>query len=80
MAAGFGCTVEVRYRGEGANREASRVAGVEEELTGATDMVGTRRRPRNKPENGWRLSSSGARMVRGRCWGSASARMREERE
>jgi hypothetical protein len=33
-----------------------------------------------RDHGGWRRSSSGSRAVQGRCWGSASARMREEGE
>jgi hypothetical protein len=39
-----------RQRGKGANRGVSQVASVEAELTGATDMVGTRRWPQNRSE------------------------------
>jgi hypothetical protein len=39
-----------KIKGELANGGVSRVAGVEMELTAATDMAGTRRQPQNKPE------------------------------
>jgi hypothetical protein len=59
----------------------SRFVGVEAKLIGATDTAGTQRRPRNKPET--TADGGGAplvRVVRGGCWSSASARVREEGE
>jgi hypothetical protein len=41
---------QIDIEGEGANRGAYRVAGVEAKLTRVTDMAGTRWWPRNKSE------------------------------
>jgi hypothetical protein len=55
--------------GEGANRGVSRVAGVEAELTGATNIVGTRRRARNRPKT----TADGGGAPRVRAWTRAGA-------
>jgi hypothetical protein len=62
-----------RLERKGANQGVSRVVGIKAELTGATDMVGTRRWSRNRPET--TEDSGGARWVRER--GEASVEVRE---
>jgi hypothetical protein len=62
--------------GEGANRGASQVTGVEAKFTGAKDTTGTRRRPRNMPET--TADRSGVSLVRAWCeTGAGVLRVRE---
>jgi hypothetical protein len=56
---------KIEIEGEEMNRGVSRVAGVEAELTGATNMAGTRRRPQNGPET--TADGSGAPQVHAWC-------------
>jgi hypothetical protein len=51
--------------GEGANRGASLVTGIEAKLTGAKDTTGTPRRPRNMPET--TTDRGGVSLVRVWC-------------
>jgi hypothetical protein len=72
----FGEREQREIEGEGANRGASRVGGVEAEPTKATNTPGTRRRPWNKSET--TVDDGGAPLVRMRCEAGAGVlRVRE---
>jgi hypothetical protein len=67
---------KIEIEGDETNQGVFRVAGIEAELTGATDTAGTRRRPWNRPET--TVDGGGAPRVRARCEAGAGVlRVRE---